>query len=57
MVHIDTENLLNIEQFSKATKMTRAGIHKAINEGRLKTIIISGIKFIDKKEVEKFRRV
>lgn len=56
MVHVDTENLLNIESFAKAAKISRQAVHKAINESRLKYVTISGVKFIDKKEVEKFRK-
>jgi len=53
---IETENFLCITKFALAAGITRQGVNKAIREGRLKYITISGIKFMDKKDLEKFRK-
>jgi len=56
MVKVDTEDLLSITDFAKAARMTRQGVNKAIKEGRLKFVTISGHKFMNKADVEKFRQ-
>jgi hypothetical protein len=56
MPMIETENFLCITKFALAAGITRQGVNKAIREGRLKYITISGIKFMDKKDLEKFRK-
>jgi biotin operon repressor len=56
MPTVETENFLCITKFAQEAGLTRQAIHKAIREGRLKYITISGIKFMDKNDLEKFRK-
>ena len=56
MVQVESENLLSITKFAKAAGITRQAVNKAIREKRLKYVLISGIKFMEKSEVEKFRK-
>lgn len=56
MTQVETENLLNITKFAKAAGITRQAINKAIREKRLKYVLISGIKFMEKSELERFRK-
>jgi hypothetical protein len=56
MTKVESDDLLSITKFAKAARITRQAVNKAIKEGRLKYIVISGIKFIERKEVMKFQK-
>lgn len=56
MPYVETNNLLSITKFAKAANITRQAVNKAIKEQRLRYITISGIKFMDKKELEFFKK-
>jgi len=56
MPMIETEDFLCITKFAREAGITRQAVNKAIKEGRLKYITISGIKFMDKKDLVNFRK-
>lgn len=49
-MNIDTENLLNIKNYATKENVTPSYIYKLVKEGKMKTITIDGVQFINIKQ-------
>lgn len=53
---IDTAKLITVNEAAKLLKITRMGVYKAIHRGKLPTVEIGGIRFINRSELPKYQR-
>ena len=53
---IDTEKLITVNTAAKLLKISRMGVYKAIQRGRLATVEIDGVLFINRPDIPRYRQ-
>jgi excisionase family DNA binding protein len=53
---VDTEKLVTVSTAAKILKISRAGVYKAIERGRLEALEIGGVLFINRTNLPSYRK-
>lgn len=52
---MDTDELMSVKEAAESLGVTRAAVHKAINDGRLLTTVAAGKRFLVRSSVQVFK--